>query len=272
MQKISAIIITYNEERNVERCLRSVQWVDEIIVVDAFSTDKTVEICRRLNVKVLQRRWEGLVEQKRFALDSASHSWLLFLNAEEEVPLDLRKEIEDVVLSQTDIAGYEIPQMSCFLGRWMKYGGCYPAYDICLFQKPSSSIHQRPAHGAIEVKGTIGRLKSPLHHYIGNSIAQYLAKLNDTTSLDVMAKRTETTQHLVRWYTIIITPLVVFIRMFFVMKGFYDGFHGLILAAYCSFTRFVSCAKTWEYQSATEGRQALPPITSDVLNSINNFN
>jgi (heptosyl)LPS beta-1,4-glucosyltransferase len=100
MQKLSVIIVTLNEERNIERCLHSVQWADEIIVVDAFSTDRTVELCRRLNASVIQRSWEGYAPQKQFALSMASHTWVLLVDADEEVPPELHREIEGVISAQ----------------------------------------------------------------------------------------------------------------------------------------------------------------------------
>ncbi len=268
MQKLSVVIITFNEERNIERCLRSLQWADEIIVVDAFSNDRTVELCGRLNAKVVQRRWEGYALQKQFALSTASHAWVLLIDADEEASPELHREIEDVISSGSDCCGYEIARKSFFLGQWMKYGGWYPGYQLRLFLKSKAFIPQRPVHEGVEVEGPVGRLRNPLNHYTYHSLSQYLAKLNDYTSLDVMNRLNEKQQGRVRWYNFIVNPLSVFVRMFFVLMGFRDGFRGLLLAIYSSCYKLLLFAKVWEYQTAVRRSRELPPVTSDALNSI----
>ncbi|MGA7161513.1 MAG: glycosyltransferase family 2 protein [Bacteroidota bacterium] len=268
MQKISAVIVTFNEEKNIERCLLSLQWVDELIVVDAFSDDRTVEICRRLNAKVVQKKWEGYALQKQFALSMASHTWVLLMDADEEAPPELHREIKTVISTDSEISGYEIARKSFFLGQWMKYGGWYPGYQLRLFLKSKAFIPQRPVHEGVEVQGTVGRLRNPLNHYTYYSLAQYLGKLNDYTSLDVMNRLKEKQQSRVRWYNFIINPISVFVRMFFVLTGFRDGFRGLLLAVYSSFYKFLLFAKVWEYQMAAQRSQELPPVTSEALNSI----
>ena len=120
----------------------------------------------------------------------------------------------------------------------------------------------------LRCRAAVGRLQNPLNHYTYYSLSQYLAKLNDYTSLDVMNRLNEKQQGRVRWYNFIINPLSVFVRMFFVLTGFRDGFRGLLLAVYSSFYKLLLFAKVWEYQTAAQRSQELPPVTSDALNSI----
>ncbi len=268
MEKLSVVVITFNEERNIERCLRSVQWADEIIVVDAFSTDRTVELCRHLNARVIQRSWEGYALQKQFALSMALHAWVLLVDADEEVPPDLHREIESTISAQQDYNGYEIARKSFFLGQWMRHGGWYPGYQLRLFLKAKASIPQRPVHEGVEVQGTVGKLQSPLNHYTYYSLSQYLSKLNDYTSLDVMNRLSDKRHRTVRWYNFILNPISVFVRMFFVLAGFKDGFRGLLLAVYSSFYKLLLFAKMWEYETAAQRGQPPPPVTSEMLNSI----
>jgi glycosyltransferase involved in cell wall biosynthesis len=268
MQKLSVIIVTLNEERNIERCLRSVQWADEIIVVDAFSTDRTVELCRRLNANVIQRSWEGYAPQKQFALSIASRAWVLLVDADEEVPPELHREIESVISMQHNCNGYEIARKSFFLGQWMKHGGWYPGYQLRLFLKATASIPQRPVHEGVEVQGTVGKLRNPLNHFTYYSLSQYLAKLNDYTSLDVMNRLNNKRHRTVRWFNFIINPFSVFVRMYFVLTGFKDGFRGLLLAIYSSFYKLLLLAKVWEYETAAQRGQQPPSVTSETLNSI----
>lgn len=268
MQKLSVVVITFNEERNIERCLRSVQWADEIIVVDAFSTDRTVEICRHLKANVVQRAWEGYAPQKLFALSMASNTWVLLVDADEEVPPELHREIEGAISAQQNCNGFKIARKSFFLGQWMRHGGWYPGYQLRLFLKTKASIPRRPVHEGVEVLGTVSTLQNPLNHYTYYSLSQYLTKLNDYTSLDVMNRLNDTRYRTVRWYNFIINPVSVFVRMFLVLTGFKDGFRGLLLAAYSSFYKLLLLAKVWEYETAAQRGQQLPPVSSEALNSI----
>ena len=254
MQKLSVVVVTFNEERNIERCVRSVQWADEIIVVDAFSTDRTVEICRRLNANIIQRPWEGYAPQKQFALSMASHTWVLLVDADEEVSPELHREIESVISMQHDCSGYEIARKSFFLGQWMQHGGWYPGYQLRLFVKAKACIPQRPVHEGVEVQGAVGKLRNPLNHYTYYSISQYLAKLNDYTSLDVMNRLNDKRHRTVRWFNFIVNPLSVFVRMFFVLAGFKDGFRGLLLAVYSSFYKLLLLAKVWDVPNCRASR------------------
>lgn len=271
MEKISVVVVTFNEELNIERCLGGVQWADEIVVVDAFSTDTTAEICRRMKAKVLQRKWEGFAAQKQFALSSASHEWVLLLDADEELMPEVRTEIERVLSQQPECAGYEIGRKSFFLGQWMKHGGWYPDIQLRLVRKSFASVSQRPVHEGLEVKGKVGRLQGALHHYSYHSLRQYIAKTNDYTSLDVMNKLGLTNRRRVRWYNLIINPTSVFVRMFFALRGFNDGFRGFLLAVYSSIYKLLLYAKTWEYQTYAIRNTEVPPVTDEALNSIKRF-
>ncbi|HTY11040.1 MAG TPA: glycosyltransferase family 2 protein [Bacteroidota bacterium] len=268
MQRISVVVVTFNEERNIERCLASVQWADEIIVVDAFSTDRTLEICRRLKATVVQREWQGYAPQKQFAISSASHEWVLLVDADEEVPEELRREIEETLHSQQRHTGFRIARKSFFLGQWMRYGGWFPGYQLRLFLGSKASIPQRAVHEGVEVAGPVGTLRAPLNHFTYYSLAQYLSKLNDYTSLDVTNRLNEKGDRSVHWFNFILNPFSVFVRMFIVLGGFRDGFRGFLLAVYSSFYKLVLLGKVWEFQAARARGAELPPVSSESLNSI----
>lgn len=267
MEKLSVVIITLNEERNIERCLRSVHWADEVVVVDALSSDRTVEICRTLNVRVIQRKWEGFAGQKQFAVSSASHPWVFVLDADEEISPELGGELRTTLASEYLADGYRVNRKSFFLGQWMRYGGWFPDAQIRLFRKSAGHISQRPVHEGVEVRGKVGELGNPLYHYTYHSIGQYLSKLNIYTSLDVSNKLLEKPGN-VRWYNFFLNPVSVFLRMYIVLGGFRDGFKGFLLAAYSSLYKLLLYAKSWEYQTAAARKVAPPPVTSDALNSL----
>jgi len=193
------------------------------------------------------------------------------VDADEEVTNELQNEIREALSSQSGCAGYNIPRKSFFLGKWMRHGGWYPGYQLRLFLRAEASISQRPVHEGVELRGRAGKLKSPFNHFTYYSLSQYLTKLNDYTSLDVMNKLDRTHQRRVRWYNFIINPVSVFVRMFIVLMGFRDGFRGLLLAVYSSLYKLLLFAKAWEYQTAQHRRQPLPPVTSAELESLKRF-
>jgi len=190
MHTISAVIITKNEERNIERCITSVRWADEVIVVDSGSTDATAAISARLGARVIVKSWEGFAAQKEFAAAQASSDWVLSLDADEEVTPELRAEIQAMLSASREPAadGYRMPRKSFFLGTWIRHGGWYPGYQMRLFRRSAAFMNHRPVHEGFEVRGAVGTLDAPLNHYTYDTIRQYLDKMNDYTSLDVMNK------------------------------------------------------------------------------------
>ncbi len=264
--KLSVIIITKNEERNIERCLQSVHWADEIIVVDDFSSDKTVEIAHRLNAKIIQKEWMGFAKQKEFALQQASHEWVFSLDADEEATESLKSEIRALVDGADTCEGYEIPRKSFFLGKWIEHSGWYPGYQLRLFQKSKTRMNHRPVHEGFLIEGKTGKLQSPLNHYTYHSIHQYIEKMNDYTSLDVMNKISNGKK--ISWLNFILNPLSVFLRMFFSLQGYKDGIRGFLLAYYSSFSALVLYAKCWEYQYASKFKEPLPPVSSTAIGEL----
>ncbi|NUN71228.1 MAG: glycosyltransferase family 2 protein, partial [Bacteroidetes bacterium] len=260
---ITAIAITKNEEANIARCLRSVQWADEIIVVDAESTDRTAEIARSLNAKVIVRPWEGFAKQKEFAFRQASHDWIFSIDADEEVTPELREEIRTVITAPHPLNGYEVPRRSFFLGKWIRYGGWYPGYQLRLFRAAQARMNHRPVHEGFLVEGIKGVLRSDLNHYTYNSIHQYIEKMNDYSSLDVLNKLS--TGRVIRWYHFLLNPLSAFLRMFVSLKGWKDGMEGFLLAYYSAVHTLAIFAKCWEYQSAQRQGGVLPPVTPEAV-------
>lgn len=265
---ISVTVITKNEGANIERCLKSVQWADEIIVVDAESTDNTVTIAKKLNAKVIVKKWEGFAKQKEFAVSQAKNDWIFLIDADEEVTKALKDEILVTIQNKDALHGYEVPRKSFFLGKWIRYGGWYPGYQFRLFKKNKAEMNHRPVHEGFSVKGIIGQLQSDINHYTYTSLHQYIEKMNDYSSLEVLNKIAKGKQ--MRWYNFILNPLSTFLRMIISQKGYKDGFHGFLLAYYSALHSLVIFAKTWEYQTAQDRKSDLPPVTSEALSLIKN--
>ena len=252
MPKISAIVITYNEEKNIERCLSSIAWVDEIVVVDSESTDDTKKIASEFTPRVFDIKWEGFGKAKDFAKDKASHQWILSVDADEVVTEDLKDEIQRITRSEDSLDGYYISRKSNFLGKWIKHGGWYPDYVLRLFKKDKAKFNHSMVHEKVWVEGKTGYLKNDLLHYTDPDFDHYLEKLNRYTSLGAeelfrKGKRAEL-------FDVIFRPWAVFFKMYFVRKGFLDGLSGFILAVSSAFHVFSKYVKLWHLTSVNNGQ------------------
>ena len=154
--KLSVYMITYNNERTVEKALQSVTWADEIVVVDSFSTDKTLEICRKFTDRVFQRTWPGFRDQYQYAADVTTHPWVMFVDADEEVSRELAKEIRKVVKENgDDVDGFIVYRQTYYLGRWIRHGGWYPDYEIRLYRR-NKGRWEGGLHAKVVVGGKVG--------------------------------------------------------------------------------------------------------------------
>src|SRR5438477_414102 len=172
---LSCTIICYDEEEGIRAALESVKWCDEIVVVDSFSTDRTVEICREYTDRIFQREWPGFVEQKAFALEQTRCAWVLNLDADERVSPELRREIEEV-LRDPDADGYYVPRLVYYLGRWWRRGGWYPDYRLRLFRRDKVVWGGIDPHEKVILHGRSRRLRGPLLHYTYRDVAAPVAR------------------------------------------------------------------------------------------------
>ena len=175
---LSVIIITKEEEKNIGSCLDSVLWADEVVVVDAFSQDRTVAVCQEKGVRVFRRAWDGFVQQKRFALEKVKGPWVLSLDADERVTEGLKQEIRSILLSgDAACDGYAIPRRSYFLGKWIKHGGWYPGYQLRLFRKTKVRLPERRVHEGFVVDGRVGHLRGDILHNTYPTMGHMLEKM-----------------------------------------------------------------------------------------------
>jgi glycosyltransferase involved in cell wall biosynthesis len=251
LSKISCVIITYNESRNIRRCLESVNWVDEIVVVDSYSTDDTREIASAFTDKIHPLKWSGFGPAKEYARTRAGGDWILSVDADEVVPDKLREEIQRVTESQESLEGYFIPRRSNFLGRWIRHGGWYPDLVLRLFKKEKGSFTDRMVHEEVKVSGSTGRLRSDLLHYTDPDLDHYLKKLNRYTSLDAIQLFRQGRRAGI--LDILLRPMLTFMKMYFFKRGFQDGLPGLILAVSSSFYVFSKYVKLWHLRETTTG-------------------
>ena len=252
MPKISTIIITYNEEKNIRRCLSSIDWVYEIVVVDSGSTDDTKKIASEFTQRIFDIKWEGFGKAKEYAKDKASNQWILSVDADEVVAQDLKEEILNITKSEDSLDGYYIPRKSNFLGKWVKHGGWYPDYVLRLFKKDRAKFNHSRVHEKVEVDGEIGYLKNVLLHYTDPDFTHYLEKLNRYTSLG--AEELFNKGKRANLFDVVFRPLAIFLKMYFLKKGFLDGLTGFVLAVSSAFHVFSKYVKLWHLYSVDGGQ------------------
>jgi glycosyltransferase involved in cell wall biosynthesis len=256
-ERLSVTIITLNEEANIRRTLESVQWADEIIVLDSGSTDRTVAICREFTEKVHHQDWLGFSGQKNAAIDRATGAWILSLDADEPVESALAEEIRTIISSSNACDGYRIPRKTFFLGKWIRHGGWYPDYNLRLFKRGMGRFEERAVHEAVKVTGTVGRTKHAIEHYAYPDLASYLSTINRYSSLavDVMAEKGISPAK-TSWFTIVLRQIYTFLLRYVFRLGFLDGKHGLILNLCHSWYVFAKYAKAWEHTVRVKGQGA----------------
>jgi glycosyltransferase involved in cell wall biosynthesis len=243
-QTCSAVVITWNEEERLRACLTSLAWLDEIVVVDAESQDKTVEVAREFTDRIIVRPWAGFAAQKNFAVDQARGQWILSVDADEEVSVELREEIEVVLSEASSAVGYALPRRNIFWDRWIRHGGLYPDWQMRLFQKGRGRFVQRAVHESVEVDGRLARLRGPLLHKSYRSIGEFLERANRYSSLAADDLARSGTR--VGAGQLILRPLGRFLGMYVLRRGFLDGIPGLLLAGLYAYYVFIRCAKLWE--------------------------
>ncbi|HEY3185864.1 MAG TPA: glycosyltransferase family 2 protein [Solirubrobacteraceae bacterium] len=242
--RTSVVVITLDEEAHIRRCLESVAWADEIIVVDAESRDKTVQIAREFTDRVTSRPWPGFAAQKNFALDQGTADWLLSLDADEEVSPELRDEIVTTVADAGACDGYAVRRRNMFLGRWIRHGGLYPDWQIRLFRRGRGRFVDRAVHESIRVDGRVGRLRGHLVHRSYEDVTDFVERANRYSSLAAAESIAEGRR--VRTPELILRPLGRFLSMYLVRRGFLDGRPGLLLASLYAYYVFMRSAKVWE--------------------------
>ena len=185
---ISVAVISKDEEKIIGKCLGSVAWAEEIILVDAFSSDKTVDEARKYTDKIFLNEWKGFYEQRKFALAKTSNDWVLVLDADELCTEGLKNEILGFMKNRDKYHGFRIPRKNFFLNRWIKHGGWYPGYQLRFFNKKFTKITDRLVHEGYDVDGEVGYFRNDINHYTVNSISEFMQKVNKYSSLQAEEK------------------------------------------------------------------------------------
>jgi glycosyltransferase involved in cell wall biosynthesis len=245
--KLTAAIITFNEEHNICRCLESVRWMDELIVVDSFSTDRTVELARQYTGKVVQRPWPGHVKQKQFALEQGSGQWVLSLDADEELSSDAAEEIR-AALAAADAAvnGFSFPRQSFYLGRWIRHGGWYPDRKVRLVRRGHARWGGDDPHDKLVADGKTRDLSGKINHYVYRDISHQLRTVDNFSRITAgqwheQGKRAGAG-------AMIFKSIGKFFETYIWKLGMLDGMPGFIISVISAYYVFLKYAKLWELQ------------------------
>jgi glycosyltransferase involved in cell wall biosynthesis len=242
MHPISTVVLTKNEEKNILRCLKSVvDFSDEVIVLDSYSDDATLDIAGRFTRNVYQSPWSGFSEQRKIAVSKAKNDWILWVDADEEVPAELAEEIKKL---DFDADGYFVPRLVFYLGGWVRHCGWYPDYTMRLFDRRKGGFGDAVVHEKFTVQGRTGKLHHPLHHYPYQSISHHLEKMNRYTELAAMQMAEKGKKASVA--SAVSHCLSKFFKMFLVQRGFLDGKRGVVVCVLGCYYVFLKYIKHWE--------------------------
>jgi glycosyltransferase involved in cell wall biosynthesis len=262
---LSVAIITLNEEENLARTLGSVAWADEIVVVDSGSTDRTLEIARSFNARVLERPWPGFAAQKNLAISQCTGTWILTLDADEELSPELQSQIRTLLPSNPPTDAYMLRRRNLFLGRWIKRGGFYPDPKLRLFRRTTANFtttprfEERPVHETIAFDGACDTLDYDIIHHAYPTLSHYIEHMDRYSSLgaDILVAKGRVSRSLAAFVAhVFLVPQWTFLWNYFFRGGFFDGREGLLLHLYHATYTSWKYAKAWE---KARGRSVAPP-------------
>lgn len=241
MMRLSVVIITRNEEVNLGRCIESVKFADEVIVVDSHSEDRTVEIARQFGAKIFTVDWTGFGPAKQYAVKQASGDWILSVDADEALSPSLAEEIRGIVDSSPAIDGYDMPRLTNFLGRWIRHCGWYPDRVLRLFRRGRGRFTDATVHEQLVVDGPTGHCLGNLYHHSYPTLELYIEKFNRYTTMgaEQAFERGERTS----LFDLTFRPAAAFVKHYISKAGFLDGVEGLMISVLSSCAVFVKYAK-----------------------------
>ncbi len=236
-------MIVKDEEENIERCLRSVSWADEVVVVDSGSVDRTLEICERFDCRIVKTEWLGFGRTQKLSVDSASNDWVLSLGADEEVTESLKEKVLGI-LESPQYKGYSIKRNSFYLGRMIRHCGWNRDYPLRLFDRRYGNYNDSIIHEKVVIDGEGGRINEPLLHYTYPDLASHIERINSYSMLGAKkafdrGRRSNPCCAMVRGF-------LKFIKMYFIQLGVLDGIIGLVLSFNSGYGVYLKYIKLWE--------------------------
>jgi glycosyltransferase involved in cell wall biosynthesis len=239
--KITATIITLNEERNIARAIESLRCADEILIVDSGSVDRTVELANNLGARVIEANWRGYSGQKNWAAEQASHDWILSLDADEALSEGLESEVLALKKSGAEFRAYTMPRLARYLGKWILHSGWYPDRKVRLYHRAGARFVGDFVHESVQVQGPVGKLQNNILHFTCESLSEHVKTVDRYTTLaaqELAARRVQISSS-----RLIVDPAWTFVRTFFLQRGFLDGAEGLMIAYMAAFYTFLKYSK-----------------------------
>lgn len=254
--RLSVFVTTFNNARTLESCLASVDWADEIVVLDSYSGDATLDIAARHGARIVQHEFMGYGPQKQMALEQTTHEWVLLLDADEALSPALQAEVRALLARGPDADGYEIPRLEQQYWRMCNPGARLNHY-LRLFRRDRGRVSDQPVHAAPKVDGVVERLDAPFYHYGETDIHTKMDKLNHY-STGLVADKVSRQRRPSPWILVFYPPLY-FLRSYFFKRSFLNGWVGFINAVMAAFYVFLKYAKLYEhYQFERYGRSLMP--------------
>lgn len=268
--KISGLVLTYNNANILDRCLSSIDFVDEIVTIDSYSKDTTEVICKKYNTVFLKNKYENYSKQIEFGISNCKNELILILDSDEVITEQLKDEITNLikVFHNEKFSGAYIPRRVYFLNKFINHGKWYPDYQFRFFHKDRINVIHREIHSGVVPLFESVKLKFDLIHYTYENIFEYMERINKYTSLEVSNLIVSNKKFKKR--KLFLNPISEFLRMYIVNKGYKDGMAGFTLASLSSVYKFLSYLKLWEYNMNKESGTTLPPIkNTDFENKFN---
>ncbi|MGE4133150.1 MAG: glycosyltransferase family 2 protein [Bdellovibrionales bacterium] len=245
MESLSLVVITRNAEGHIARCLRSVPFAVDVVVLDNGSTDRTLEIAKELGARTFVEEWRGFGPQKRRATELAKTDWVLNLDADEALSEESQAEIQNWLRSEKAHPAYAFPRLSYHMGRWIRHGGWYPDRQIRLYDRRQANWSQDVLHEKVQA-ASVGRLKNPIHHWVFKDLTDQVNTNNRYSSLG--AEKLASSKRRFWLIHLIVKPKIKFLETYIWKRGFLDGMPGFIIAVGAAYSVFLKWAKLWEKQ------------------------
>jgi glycosyltransferase involved in cell wall biosynthesis len=239
--KVTATIITLNEERTIVRAIESLRCCDEILILDSGSIDRTVELAANLGARVIEAGWRGYAGQKNWAAEQAANDWILSLDADEALSEALEAEIWNLKKTGPQCDAYTMPRLAQYLGRWILHSGWYPDRKVRLYDRRKAKWEGDFVHESVQAKGRVGHLQSNILHFTCDSLSEHLRTLDRYTTL--AAEELVSRKVKVPIWIMILDPPWTFVKAYFFQRGFLDGVEGLIIGYMAAFYTFLKYAK-----------------------------
>ncbi len=256
MAAVTVTVITLNEIAHIDACLASARWADEVLVVDSGSTDGTPDRARALGARVIEHEWLGYAAQKNLAASAAAHDWIFSLDADERVTPELAADVRSAADANDGTAGYRMPRVTRYLGRWIRTTDWYPDYQLRLYDRRRAQWPPRLVHESVRADGPVGYLRHELQHYAYRDLSHHHDVMDRYTTL--AARQMHEAGRRASFGDLLLHPPAAFARNYLLRRGFLDGAPGLIISAMNAHYVLLKFAKLWSLAQPRDADAAGP--------------